>query len=177
MGVGGGAAVLLVALALTVSLGADDRSSAHSGARRVAPTTKPRSGQGRPRVTSSSTAASSAPSASATEPDTATPNPDSTPSPAAAQAAITLAENPGGCTWDEGTHELKSSGTLTNMNADGYTVEVSVDWLAGDGTSLGSAADLWFVGAGGDPVDWALANGDNDAPSGVRCEVSTEVLY
>lgn len=106
---------------------------------------------------------------SATESSTSKPRIDK------AQENITITETD--CSWDSTTTNLHSSGTLVNRNPDGYRVYVSATWYSADGTELNGAADQWFVDGGGEAMEWELLSYSDDAPTGLRCELTIEVLF
>ncbi|MSO38743.1 MAG: hypothetical protein EXQ69_10945 [Acidimicrobiia bacterium] len=91
------------------------------------------------------------------------------------QANISMTQ--GDCSWDPATTDLRSSGTLVNRNPDGHRVYISVTWHSADGTELNGAADQWYVDAGGELMDWELVSYWDEAPSGLRCDVTVEVLF
>jgi len=168
-----GALVLVVALLVAVGgSGGEDGAAAERDRAEDATSTSTRhvsktssTTEAGPRTTTTTIDLDAIPSEPATVP--------TLPDPDAAAAKIGLSTV--SCDWDKGSALLRSAGTLTNANADSYRVGVAKTWYAREGSELTGAADQWFVDPG-ESLEWELTNGWDEAPSGLRCEASLEVL-
>jgi hypothetical protein len=136
------------------------------------PVTHPDTSSTAPTTTSTSTRRRAAASTATPEPsvpDTATPPPDSD------RVSITTSS----CSWDPQTQTLSSAGTVVNRNRDGARVEITVTWYSRDGTELNAAATQDFADGtddGSTPIDWSLDNGSDQAPEGLRCDSTVQVI-
>jgi cytoskeletal protein RodZ len=124
-----------------------------------------------PSSVSSSATTDTTPSAAANEATA----PNSAAAPNADQIQARMRITTAKCNWDAQSGNVSSSGVITNHNADGYRVYYSVSWMSDDGYEVASAAAQDWVDAG-DSIDWELDNGADEAPVGLHCEASVEVL-